>query len=232
MKRLLSVLMCLGVMGISGILVMAHPGRTDAKGGHYNRKTGEYHYHNGGHASSGGSTSADNISKPVVTPTPQKVYANKVEVSNMPSEIFVGETAVLAGTVYPAEAEDKTISWYSSNPEVAEIDGEGSLTALGAGTTVISAKTSNGVTAEYTLTVNEAPAEEPEAEPETISPPQTKQVEIDEEAVKSKEAEDNEDVQDNVNPGNGGLLAGGIIGGIAVIAVGAVIFIKKRKNKE
>ena len=23
----------------------AHPGRTDAKGGHYNRKTGEYHYH-------------------------------------------------------------------------------------------------------------------------------------------------------------------------------------------
>ena len=25
-----------------------HPGRTDANGGHYNRKTGEYHYHGGG----------------------------------------------------------------------------------------------------------------------------------------------------------------------------------------
>ena len=25
----------------------AHPGRTDANGGHYNRKTGEYHYHGG-----------------------------------------------------------------------------------------------------------------------------------------------------------------------------------------
>lgn len=25
----------------------AHPGKTDAKGGHYNRKTGEYHYHGG-----------------------------------------------------------------------------------------------------------------------------------------------------------------------------------------
>ena len=24
-----------------------HPGRTDANGGHYNRKTGEYHYHGG-----------------------------------------------------------------------------------------------------------------------------------------------------------------------------------------
>ena len=25
-----------------------HPGRTDAHGGHYNRRTGEYHYHGGG----------------------------------------------------------------------------------------------------------------------------------------------------------------------------------------
>lgn len=25
-----------------------HSGRTDSNGGHYNRKTGEYHYHNGG----------------------------------------------------------------------------------------------------------------------------------------------------------------------------------------
>lgn len=27
--------------------VFAHPGRTDSNGGHYNRKTGEYHYHHG-----------------------------------------------------------------------------------------------------------------------------------------------------------------------------------------
>lgn len=26
----------------------AHPGRTDSSGGHYNRKTGVYHYHSGG----------------------------------------------------------------------------------------------------------------------------------------------------------------------------------------
>ena len=25
----------------------AHPGRTDAEGGHYDRSTGEYHYHHG-----------------------------------------------------------------------------------------------------------------------------------------------------------------------------------------
>ncbi len=27
--------------------VYGHGGRTDSKGGHYNRKTGVYHYHNG-----------------------------------------------------------------------------------------------------------------------------------------------------------------------------------------
>lgn len=29
------------------IISYAHPGRTDANGGHYNRSTGEYHYHHG-----------------------------------------------------------------------------------------------------------------------------------------------------------------------------------------
>ena len=29
-----------------------HSGRTDANGGHYNRKTGEYHYHNSGRSRS------------------------------------------------------------------------------------------------------------------------------------------------------------------------------------
>ena len=33
------------------ITASAHSGRTDANGGHYNRTTGEYHYHNGGTSS-------------------------------------------------------------------------------------------------------------------------------------------------------------------------------------
>ena len=36
----LLALVCLSV-------VFAHPGKTDADGGHYNRSTGEYHYHHG-----------------------------------------------------------------------------------------------------------------------------------------------------------------------------------------
>ena len=29
------------------VIVNAHPGRTDSNGGHYDRSTGEYHYHDG-----------------------------------------------------------------------------------------------------------------------------------------------------------------------------------------
>lgn len=36
----------IGVFLVSGT-AFAHPGGLDSKGGHYNRKTGEYHYHRG-----------------------------------------------------------------------------------------------------------------------------------------------------------------------------------------
>ena len=42
----------------------SHSGRTDANGGHYNRKTGEYHYHNSGKRSS---SSTQNVKKSTTT---------------------------------------------------------------------------------------------------------------------------------------------------------------------
>ena len=45
----------------SSLTADAHPGRTDRYGGHYNRKTGEYHYHNSGY--SGRSTSSTKSTK-------------------------------------------------------------------------------------------------------------------------------------------------------------------------
>lgn len=37
---------------------LAHPGRTDANGGHNDRKNGGYHYHNGGNSGGGGGNSS------------------------------------------------------------------------------------------------------------------------------------------------------------------------------
>jgi micrococcal nuclease len=47
MKKIIASFCLLFFVGTSS----AHPGRLDANGGHYNRKTGEYHYHRGPNAS-------------------------------------------------------------------------------------------------------------------------------------------------------------------------------------
>lgn len=49
MKRKTAILCCLLaiLMCFLPVHTFAHPGRTDGKGGHTNRSTGEYHYHHG-----------------------------------------------------------------------------------------------------------------------------------------------------------------------------------------
>lgn len=46
-KIFISLLIILNI----SIISFAHSGRTDANGGHYDRSTGEYHYHNNGYSS-------------------------------------------------------------------------------------------------------------------------------------------------------------------------------------
>gem|GEM_PF-1628254 len=48
MKTLFSLLCVVLFVSIAS----AHPGRTDSSGGHYDRRTGEYHYHNSGRRTS------------------------------------------------------------------------------------------------------------------------------------------------------------------------------------
>ena len=46
-KRYLSLFVCLMLLILPLDLALAHGGRTDSNGGHYDRSTGEYHYHHG-----------------------------------------------------------------------------------------------------------------------------------------------------------------------------------------
>jgi prepilin-type N-terminal cleavage/methylation domain-containing protein len=52
-----------------------------------------------------------------------------------------GETVDLNETVYPVDANDKTVSWSSSNEAVATVDGNGVVTAVAPGISVITVKT-------------------------------------------------------------------------------------------
>lgn len=46
-KVLIMMMLCVIMMSICPVEVFGHSGRTDGSGGHYNRSTGEYHWHHG-----------------------------------------------------------------------------------------------------------------------------------------------------------------------------------------
>ena len=69
--------------------------------------------------------------------------------------LIVGKTMKLEATITPEDATTKTITWTSSNTDVATVSSEGIVTAKGAGTSVITAKTYNGKTAKCTITVKQ-----------------------------------------------------------------------------
>ena len=55
-------------------------------------------------------------------------------------ELTKGQSATLKATVSPDNATDKTVTWSSSNPDVASVDQEGKVTATGGGKADIKAK--------------------------------------------------------------------------------------------
>ncbi len=95
------------------------------------------------------------ISK-VVTVTVQSdvIAVEKVTVTPSTVTMTTGDTKQLTATVTPVDATNKTISWTSSDEEVAIVSAEGLVTAIGAGTAEIVASSANGKTATVNVTVN------------------------------------------------------------------------------
>ena len=95
-------------------------------------------------------------------PTP--VVVTSVNLSQRTSELWVGDRLLLSATVKPDNAEDKTVTWESSNPSVASIepmpDRENSIivTALSEGDATVTAK-AGAITASCQITVH--PVETP-----------------------------------------------------------------------
>lgn len=77
-----------------------------------------------------------------------------IETGILPSATIVkGNTARITATVLPANAADKALTYTSSDETVAAVDDAGKVTAQKEGTAIITVKTSNGKSAEITLTV-------------------------------------------------------------------------------
>ena len=78
------------------------------------------------------------------------ISLNKTELS-----LYTGREEKLTATVKPDNANDRTLIWSSSNPEVATVDSNGNVKAIGRGEAVITATANDGSgeTATCTVTV-------------------------------------------------------------------------------
>ena len=59
-------------------------------------------------------------------------------------ELVAGETKNLSAEVYPKTATNKTVLWFTSNPDVATVNEDGTIQAVGKGTTCITAYSYTG----------------------------------------------------------------------------------------
>ena len=90
-----------------------------------------------------------------VTVSKKEIPITEVRLNKSTETLTEGETTTLTATVLPENTTDsKSVSWRSSNSEVATVDANGTVTAKRAGTAVITATSTNGKTAGCTVTVS------------------------------------------------------------------------------
>lgn len=70
-----------------------------------------------------------------------------IKLSTEKLNIKLGDKASITAIVNPLNSTDTSVKWESSNSDIATVSQNGEITAISAGTSIISAKTSNGIIA-------------------------------------------------------------------------------------
>ncbi|MDE5777174.1 MAG: Ig-like domain-containing protein, partial [Lachnospiraceae bacterium] len=82
----------------------------------------------------------------------EKIPAEGITLDKTSATLDLGETVKLTATVKPDNATNKSVTWSTSDKDVAKVS-SGTVTAVSEGTATITAKTSNGLTAVATIIV-------------------------------------------------------------------------------
>lgn len=95
----------------------------------------------------------DNVEMRYLSDEAPTVSVTSVTINEGDQELKVGEKVQLTATIAPTDAEDKTLTWESSDPTVASVSATGEVTALKEGSTRITVTSSNGKTDDIIVTV-------------------------------------------------------------------------------
>ncbi len=89
-----------------------------------------------------------------VTVMPRIIAVAGIYLSEDEINLIEEDTFQLTATILPEDATDKTVTWRSSDREIATVDENGLVTAVRRGTAIIYASSSNGLTAECRVNVS------------------------------------------------------------------------------
>lgn len=101
----------------------------------------------------GDTLTVDNVSIKYLSEKPFVSEVSTVKINEGDIELNAGETKKLTTTITPADAEDKTITWKSSDTSIATVSSDGTVTAIKEGVCEITATSSNGKSDSIVVTV-------------------------------------------------------------------------------
>lgn len=78
------------------------------------------------------------------TITVNSIVPASITLNEQSLSLIVGNTSQLSATVSPNDAKDKSVSWSSSDANIATVSQDGLITAIAPGTATITAKTNTG----------------------------------------------------------------------------------------
>ncbi len=173
--KIISILLIALSISSIGVNSYAHSGRTDSSGGHRDNKNksglGSYHYHCGGHpahlhtngvcpyssssSSSKSSTSSSSSSTKTTSTVPTTIVVTDIKINENVTSMKEGESQKLTTIITPDNATDKSITWKSSDENIATVSRTGEVAAKKYGTVDITATSSNGKTSTIKINIKE-----------------------------------------------------------------------------
>lgn len=81
------------------------------------------------------------------------VKVDAIELSESEKKLNVGKSFTITATVKPDNAWNRTVTWSSSDPSIATVNENGTVTAIAEGEVIITAESADGVKAECRVTV-------------------------------------------------------------------------------